>query len=290
MNNHGPRLLLSAVILAVLCLVAAPSSAFMVETDDASASGCGGRIIVVDPGHGGEDSGAVGPGGVREKDITLELAKKLAKSLTDAGGCQVLLTRTDDRFVPLEERTEYANRHMADLFISIHVNSTPSGRVHGLETYFLSIDATDEDARRVAAFENSISGAAFSASGSGSDALPTDALGDLKDILTDLASTEAHHESSALADIVHTALVDATGRASRGVKQAPFVVLSGATMPAVLIEAGFISNVSEERWLSTLAGKKSITESITGAVLTFTGTYGEGRSLVGFNEEGLGDR
>lgn len=281
------RYIFISLVVGLICLFGANAFAYMVETDDTKASNCGGRIIVVDPGHGGEDSGAIGPAGVMEKDVTLKLATRVAAALTERGGCQVLLTRTDDRFIALEERTEYANSHRADLFISIHVNSTPSRRVHGLETYFLSIDASDEDARRVAAFENRIAVPEY---GAGAGPLSMDETGDLKDILLDLASTEAHHESSALADVVHTALVDATGRANRGVKQAPFVVLSGATMPAVLIEAGFISNPAEERWLSGPAGIDRIVSSITDAVITFTGSYAGARNIVGFNEDIYDDR
>lgn len=262
------------------------AGAFVVELDDLRAPGaggvhgpCGDSVIVIDPGHGGEDTGAIGPGGVLEKDLTLTLAEKLAVLLREEGGCRVFLTRTGDVYVPLEDRTLFANSHGADIFISIHANATPSSKVRGIETYFLSFEASDDDARRVAAFENNIPGV--------SPAAWTDPQGrqaDLKDILMDLARTEAHHESSALAESVHTALVEATGKGNRGVKQAPFVVLTGAVMPAVLVEVGFISNPAEARWLADGAEQTLIAESITSGVLGFTTVFGGVKDYVGLNE------
>lgn len=234
-------------------------------------------VIVIDPGHGGEDTGAVGPTGVAEKNITLGVARKLSASLAEKTGCSVVLTREDDTFIALEERTAKANRVSADIFISIHVNAALSRTVDGIETYFLSFDATDEDARRVAAFENSFSSSVKA---------HQEVNGDLREILLDMASTASHHESSALAESVQTSLLKAVKREDRGVKQAPFTVLVGATMPAILVEIGFISNPLEERRLSSSAGQARLSDSITEGVVNFKKTTDIGRDYIGFSRAG----
>ena len=218
------------------------------------------KVVVIDPGHGGEDTGAKGPSGVAEKDITLSIALKLAEVLKESMDARVLLTRTSDVFIPLEERTAFANANGADIFISIHVNAAANRDARGTETFFLSMDATDEDARRLAAFENNAdpAGAALFTAGD-----------DLKDILLDMASTRSHHESSALAEAVHLSMLGRAGREGRGVKQAPFTVLVGATMPAVLVEVGFISNPSEEKWLSSRKDQELAARAIAEGVARF---------------------
>lgn len=218
------------------------------------------RVVVIDPGHGGEDTGAKGHSGVAEKDITLSIALKLADALKERMDVRVLLTRTTDVFIPLEERTAFANANRADIFISIHVNAAASRDARGTETFFLSMDATDEDARRLAAFENNAD-AAFATQLTAGD--------DLKDILLDMASTRSHHESSRLAEAVHLSMLGKAGREGRGVKQAPFTVLVGATMPAVLVEVGFISNPSEEKWLSSRKDQELAARAIADAVVSF---------------------
>lgn len=278
MRHHFFRYILPVAVFLALC---ARADAFVVDIADTRGV-CGDSIIVLDPGHGGEDSGAIGPGGVLEKDVTLSLAKELSALLRDRGDCKVFLTRSDDTFITLEDRTAFANEKGADIFISIHANSTPSKSVKGIETYFLSFDATDDDARRVAAFENRIVKTAAAVDGGEVPGL--DSMADLKDILLDLAKTEAHHSSSSLAELVHTALVEATGKESRGVKQAPFVVLTGAAMPAVLVEVGFISNPAEEMWLASKKEQTKIAESISRGVLGFTRVYGDGKDYVGLND------
>lgn len=220
------------------------------------------EVIVIDPGHGGDDTGAKGPTGLQEKDITLSIAMKLAGLLEERLDSRVLLTRTTDVFVPLEERTAFANANNADVFISIHVNAAESRDARGTETFFLSMDATDEDSRRLAAFENSAGPAALTSS-----ALA--AGGDLRDILLDLANTRSHHESSRLAEVVHMSMLGKTGREGRGVKQAPFTVLVGATMPAILVEVGFISNPSEERWLSSKKYQERAASAIADGIVSF---------------------
>ncbi|HEY4706143.1 MAG TPA: N-acetylmuramoyl-L-alanine amidase [Thermodesulfobacteriota bacterium] len=220
------------------------------------------RIIVIDPGHGGDDTGAKGPAGSEEKDVTLKLAWKLAEVLKERLDVRVLLTRTADVFIPLEERTAFANRMHADLFISIHANAAQSREAKGIETFFLNFEATDEDARRVAAFENSANAAGLM------DVSPAEG-GDLKDILVDLANTMSHHESSRLAEVVHASMLGAAGRESRGVKQAHFTVLVGATMPAVLVEVGFITNPAEERLLTSAKDQARMAEAIADGILNF---------------------
>jgi N-acetylmuramoyl-L-alanine amidase len=191
--------------------------------------------IVIDPGHGGHDSGAVGYyKHVLEKDIVLALAKRLANKIRRHIGCQVILTRSDDRFITLEERTAIANTTNADLFISLHTNAHRDSRAYGIETYFLNL-ATDEDAILVAARENATSRKNIS---------------DLQVILNDLMKNAKINESSRLAGHVQKALVTRidhhyTRIKDKGVKQAPFYVLLGAQMPAILVETSFISNKRE---------------------------------------------
>ena len=191
--------------------------------------------IVIDAGHGGDDPGARGYyRGAREKDITLSIAKKLAKKIKTRLGCEVILTRHNDKFLTLEERTARANTENADLFISIHVNAHRNKRAYGTETYFLNL-ATDEESIRVAAMENATS---------------TKNISDLQTILMDLMQNAKINESSRLAGYVQGHMVQHLNKKYRnikdkGVKQAPFYVLLGAQMPAILIETAFISNPRE---------------------------------------------
>lgn len=249
------------IFLTLVLLLAFPfgASAFVADSGPSAAGSL--KVVVIDPGHGGHDSGAVGPGGAVEKDIALNLAKKLARRIEERLGCKVLLTRTEDVFIPLDERTAFANSHRADIFISIHANAAVNRDANGVETYFLNFEATDEDARRVAAFENSIVPVGGKPAGEEAD--------DLKFILLDLVNTESHHESSRLAESVHLSLLKLTGKGNRGVKQAPFAVLAGATMPAILVEVGFISNPAEERWLSSGAEQSMVADSIADGVAGF---------------------
>jgi len=261
------------VILFFLALAAAQDAgAFLsgpnVPTDIAAQ---GQFTVVIDPGHGGQDSGAMGLGGIEEKNITLALAKRLTQTLRKRPGVRVLLTRQYDVYVPLDERTAFANKSKADVFVSIHVNSAPKKDVGGVETFFLSVNATDDDARRLAAAENRVTAPA---DGHASNA------GDLQDILSDLTLSLAHHESSSLAEAVQTSLVAGTGRESRGVKQAPFAVLSGAIMPAALVEIGFISNPSEAKQISSNEDQLKTANSIADGIDGFRKltTRGNGQS------------
>jgi N-acetylmuramoyl-L-alanine amidase len=211
------------------------------------------RRIVIDPGHGGKDYGA--PGylkGVHEKHVTLKIARELARLIRKELKCEVFLTRNSDRYLTLEERTAIANTKNADLFISIHTNSHKDRRAYGIETYFLNL-ATDDDAIRVAAMENATS---------------TKNISDLQTILQDLMQNAKINESSRLAGNVQVSLVShlKTKRYSRikdkGVKQAPFYVLLGAQMPAILVETGFISNPREAKRLVSPKYQQRICEAI----------------------------
>jgi len=198
------------------------------------------RRIVIDPGHGGKDPGTYFKGGIEEKDIVLNLAKAMVPKLEKALGCEVILTRTKDVFIPLEKRTAFANVNKADLFISLHVNSHHLARVHGIETYFLNM-ATDKRAVMLAAAENATSEKNIS---------------DLQKILNELMLNTKINESSKLAYEVQKGIIGRVKRTHKkvkdlGVKQAPFYVLIGAEMPAILVETGFITNPTERRLLLT---------------------------------------
>lgn len=219
------------------------------------------HTIVIDPGHGGEDTGAIGPSGVKEKDITLALAKRLEDIMVGHLKVKVVLTRRDDTFLPLEERTAIANRSKADLFISIHTNAAFRQGASGVETFFLSFDASDDEARRVAAFENSI----ITLEGN----VVREDTDELKAILWDMAQTEFLNESSLLAEMVQVNLCRDMGAEDRGVKQAPFLVLMGAAMPAILVEVGFITNPTEEMRLASGEIQDTIAKSLFRSIAGF---------------------
>jgi N-acetylmuramoyl-L-alanine amidase len=220
-------------------------------------------VVVLDPGHGGDDHGARGPSGLMEKDVTLDLARRLKERIQTGMEAEVILTRDGDRAVPLDERTAIANHHRADLFVSLHANASRRPNIRGSETYFLSYQATDDDARTVAAIENNALGLDEGVQGNSN----------LELILWDLAQSAFLKESSALAEIVQDSLNDAVGISSRGIKQAPFRVLMGATMPAILIEVAFISNPEEERRLRDPAFKDRLAGAILGSVERFREKY-----------------
>ncbi|WP_297056948.1 N-acetylmuramoyl-L-alanine amidase [Thermosulfurimonas sp.] len=196
------------------------------------------RRIVIDPGHGGHDPGALGLYGLREKDITLRVSRYLARELRKRLGCEVILTRNRDVFVPLIKRSALANMKRGDLFISVHVNASPNRRAHGIETYYLSF-TTDPEAMRVAAMENAIS---------------RHSLSELQSLLKKILRNTKIEESRTLAREIQKHLVARLSRRYRGVKdlgvkKAPFVVLIGTRMPAVLVEISFITNPTEARRL-----------------------------------------
>ncbi|MCW7754706.1 N-acetylmuramoyl-L-alanine amidase [Desulfobotulus sp. H1] len=210
------------------------------------------RRIVIDPGHGGKDPGAIGHvKGVFEKDINLQIAKILAEKLKKELQCDVILTRTGDTYLTLEERTQFANQHKADLFLSIHTNAAINRNAYGIETYFLNL-ATDEESIAVAARENATS---------------TKNISDLQTILNDLMQNAKINESSRLASYVQKGMVDSVKPhyshiSDKGVKQAPFYVLLGAQMPSILIEAGFITNPRECQRLTNPQYQSRIADGI----------------------------
>ena len=224
------------------------------------------HTIVLDPGHGGDETGAVGPGGVREKDLTLALAQLLRSRLQVRLPVRVVLTRNRDETLPLDARSALANQHKADLFVSLHINSSygRSGRsAHGAETYFLSLQASDERAAEVAAAENrSVDEAANEAAPSDDG----DPLYDLQMILWDLAQSHHLAESQRFAKMIQDELNVTLGLSDRGVKQAPLRVLRGAAMPAVLVELGFISNPAEESRLQSLDYQGELVDALVRAI------------------------
>jgi N-acetylmuramoyl-L-alanine amidase len=194
--------------------------------------------IVLDPGHGGHDTGTIGPGGLAEKNLVLEVARDLRKLLEEKLGAEVVLTRNDDSFISLEERTAIANQHQADLFVSIHANSSNVRSISGVETYYLDF-ARSASEREVAAREN---------------ATTVRNIRDLETLIKKIAQADKSSESRELAAIIQRKLyfgaqkLFPTAR-NRGVRSAPFVVLIGANMPSVLAEVAFISNPRDETLL-----------------------------------------
>jgi N-acetylmuramoyl-L-alanine amidase len=198
--------------------------------------GLGVKRIIIDPGHGGRDPGAIGGDGLKEKDVMLKLANLVAEKVRRELKCQAILTRSSDISLPLEKRTAIANIKKADLFISLHLNAHKYKKIRGVETYFLNI-ALDDDAMNLAARENATSRKNIS---------------DLQMILNDLMLNTKINESNRLAGFVQKGLVKELQSRykkirSRGVRQAPFYVLIGAEMPAVLVEVGYITNTMENR-------------------------------------------
>jgi N-acetylmuramoyl-L-alanine amidase len=233
--------------------------------------------VVLDAGHGGEDQGAKGSGGLSEKDLVLDVARRLARRLA-AHGIDVVMTRERDEFVPLERRTSLANDADADLFVSIHANAARNPGPRGTETFFASLDASDEAAGELAERENR----AFARS----SAAPPAVTDPLLAILGDLIATEHLAGSNEFARLAQKQLARANGMPSRGVKQAPFVVLLGVQMPAALVEIGFLTSPTDEAALRRADTREALVASLTKAVLEFGRRYDarrgvpEDRSLV----------
>jgi N-acetylmuramoyl-L-alanine amidase len=199
------------------------------------------RLLVLDAGHGGHDTGALGPTGLAEKDLVLDVARRIGKLVEEGLGIRVLLTRRGDHFVPLRERTSFANREQADIFVSIHANAHRESASRGVETFFLSSEATDGAARQLAQAENDALKLEKPPAGGRPDIVRT--------MLWDLAQSGYAIQSSRLAEIVQDSMTRALNIPNRGVKQAGFYVLGGAAMPAILVEIGFVTNPAEERRL-----------------------------------------
>jgi len=207
--------------------------------------------IVIDPGHGGHDTGTIGPDGLEEKDLVLEVGRRLGKMLESRLGAEVVYTRKDDTFIPLETRTAIANQQRADLFISIHANSSHDETARGVETYYLNFTSSPE-ALEVAARENAVS---------------EKSVYELQDLVKKIALKEKIEESREFAGDVQESLHSGLAAKSpairnRGVKKAPFIVLIGANMPSILAEISFVSNPTDEHRLETSEYRQRIAESL----------------------------
>jgi N-acetylmuramoyl-L-alanine amidase len=218
--------------------------------------------VVIDPGHGGAQEGAISPDGQLEKNVSLDVARRLKAALEHAGA-DAVLTREQDVLLALADRVTFANQAKQDVFVSLHLNSMPTRRLRakleGVQTFFLSASASGEDARRVAETENADS------AGAGAPQ-PTDTLAF---ILSDLRRSEAHADSARLAYAIHSRLVAASGGSDHGVQQAPFYVLTGVEAPAVLVEFGFISHPEESKKLAKPEYRDRIAQSIADGLLAF---------------------
>ena len=214
------------------------------------------KRVVIDAGHGGFDSGAVGPTGLKEKDVTLDLAQRLKRKISEKGGIKCFLTRTGDYYIPLSDRTVIANQFQADLFVSVHINANKNRKAHGCETYYCSEKASSKEAARVAAFENAV--------------LKYDesfkkrpGYIDIEEILFNFERRLYWEESGKFAGAFQNRFEQALPFKSRGVHSANFFVLRRAKMPSILLETGFISNYDEEAKLK----KGSVREEIALAVI-----------------------
>jgi N-acetylmuramoyl-L-alanine amidase len=207
--------------------------------------------IVIDPGHGGHDTGTIGPNGLQEKDLVLEVGRRLGKLLETRLGAEVVYTRRDDTFIPLETRTAIANQQRADLFISIHANSSQDSAARGVETYYLNFTSSPE-ALEVAARENAVS---------------EKSIYELQDLVKKIALKDKIEESREFAgdvqDSLHSGLAaKSPAIRNRGVKKAPFIVLIGANMPSILAEISFVSNPTDEHRLETSEYRQRIADSL----------------------------
>ena len=216
--------------------------------------------IVIDPGHGGHDTGTIGPNGLLEKDLVLDVGRRLGKLLEARLGADVVFTRSDDTFIPLETRTAIANQEQADLFVSIHANSSSDPDARGVETYYLNFTSSP-DALEVAARENAVS---------------DKSIHELQDLVKKIALKEKIEESKEFAGDVQKSLhsglaAKSPGLRDRGVKKAPFIVLIGANMPSILAEISFVSNPGDEKRLRTPDYRQRIAESLYHGISKYVG-------------------
>jgi N-acetylmuramoyl-L-alanine amidase len=248
-----------------------PSAAQLAAAREASPTSAGDRSliralglkigrIVIDPGHGGHDTGTIGPEGLMEKDLVLDVSLRLGRLLEARLGADVVYTRDDDTFIPLETRTAIANEKQADLFVSIHANSSPDPEARGVETYYLNF-TSNPDALEVAARENAVS---------------EKSIHELQDLVKKITLKEKIEESRELASDVQSSLYQGLASKNsslhnRGVKKAPFVVLIGANMPSILAEISFVSNPIDEKRLQTPEYRQKIAESLYKGVAKYVG-------------------
>ena len=225
--------------------------------------------IVIDAGHGGHDSGTLGPGGIEEKDVVLDVALRLGKLLHDRLGAEVVYTRADDTFVPLETRTAIANKAQADLFISVHANSSGDPSARGVEVYYLNF-TSDPEAMQVASRENAVS---------------SQRVTQLSDLVKKIALKDKIDESRELASDVDQSLYGGLkkgngGLKDRGVKKAPFVVLIGANMPSILAEISFVTNPDDAAQLEEPEYRERVAESLYGGIARYAGAINGGKPKV----------
>jgi N-acetylmuramoyl-L-alanine amidase len=214
--------------------------------------------IVIDAGHGGHDSGTLGAGGIEEKDVVLDVALRLGKLLHDRLGAEIVYTRADDTFIPLETRTAIANKAQADLFISVHANSSQDDSARGVEVYYLNF-TSDPEAMEVASRENAVS---------------TQSVHQLSDLVKKIALKDKIDESRELAEDVDQSLYSGLakgneGLKNRGVKKAPFVVLIGANMPSILAEISFVTNPTDADELRRPEYRERVAESLYAGVARY---------------------
>jgi len=267
LRRGAPRLAAAALVVLVAAPAAAPAEDRSLPPSDRDRF----DTVVIDPGHGGEDEGARGLRGLVEKELVLDVARRLATRLR-ARELRVVLTREGDATVPLETRTAIANDAGGDLFVSIHANAARVRRARGVETYFVALEASDAEAGRVAARENRAFGAA-----------PELSVQDdpMVALLGDLIATEHVQESQVFARLAHEELAGAAAdAAARGVKQAPFVVLMGVQMPAALVEIGFVSNPRDAAELGSEERRDRLARSLARAVERFGRRYDAKRGLA----------
>ncbi len=216
--------------------------------------------IVIDAGHGGHDTGTIGPNGLMEKDLVLDVSLRLGRLLETRLGADVIYTRDDDTFIPLETRTAVANQQQADLFVSVHANSSRDPAARGVETYYLNF-TTNADALEVAARENAVS---------------EKSVHELQDLVKKITLKEKIEESRELASDVQQSLYSGLAAKNsairnRGVKKAPFVVLIGANMPSILAEISFVSNPTDAKKLATPEYRQKIAEALYQGIARYAG-------------------
>jgi N-acetylmuramoyl-L-alanine amidase len=224
------------------------------------------KRVVIDPGHGGDDAGAIGPTGLREKDVTLDIAHRVAPILAHELGVETLLTRDTDVFVPLDERTARANAFHADLFVSIHCNASPDGEARGVESFVL--DAAKEESRanaRIAALENGLKLKSLD---------PVDMDAEMARVFNGLKSGRVGEESRVLGGLLERSVLASMAERypdtkEHGVKSAAFYVLAGAEMPAVLFETSFISNTEDESRLATADYRQKLADAVANAIKAY---------------------
>ena len=215
------------------------------------------RAVVIDAGHGGDENGAKGPGGTLEKQVTLNVARKLKAALEGRLGLRVILTRDSDATIGLDERAALANNNKADLFVSLHANASPRSSTSGAEVFYLSLDEYGDAAERAAHTD--------------SESLPVFGGGsrDIELILWDMAQARYIQESASLAQSVEASLRQRVPMSARAIQQAPFRVLVGANMPAVLVEMGFITNPAQEKQLQSDEFQNLIVQALVESISRF---------------------